>query len=108
MATISSGRTLPRAIPQAAPIADELGEYRFRQVAAWALLVLLFQAILGLGWDIRWHSTFGRDTFWAPPHLLLYSGIALAYSTVIGRKKRDKIDHIYFHRIFGNTSKWVC
>ena len=78
MATISSGRTLPRAIPQAAPIADELGEYRFRQVAAWALLVLLFQAILGLGWDIRWHSTFGRDTFWAPPHLLLYSGIALA------------------------------
>ncbi len=84
MATISGERALPRAIPQVGSIADELGEYRFRQIAAWALFVLFFQAILGLGWDIRWHSTFGRDTFWAPPHLLMYSGIALAGFVCIG------------------------
>ena len=78
MATISGGRALSRAEPQPVPRANELAEYRFRQVAAWALFALFFGAILGLGWDIRWHSTFGRDTFWAPPHLLMYSGIALA------------------------------
>lgn len=78
MATISGGRALPRAVPTARAGADERGEYRFRRAAAWALWYLLFQAVVGLGWDIRWHTTFGRDTFWAPPHLLMYSGIALA------------------------------
>jgi hypothetical protein len=84
MATISGERALPRALPAAATEADVRGEHRFRQIAAWALWYLLFQAILGLGWDIRWHATFGRDTFWAPPHMLMYSGIALAGFLCIG------------------------
>ena len=25
-------------------------------------------------WDISWHSTIGRDTFWTPAHLLTYLG----------------------------------
>lgn len=53
-------------------------EWRFRLVAAWLLWYLLFQASLGLAWDIRWHGAVGRDSFWTPPHLLLYTGIALA------------------------------
>jgi len=32
----------------------------------------------GGGWDVAWHRTFGRDTFWSPPHLLLYTGVALS------------------------------
>ena len=35
--------------------------------------VLLF--ILGGSWDVAWHVEIGRDTFWSPPHLLLYAGI---------------------------------
>jgi hypothetical protein len=89
MATISGERALPRALPAAATEADVRGEHRFRQIAAWALWYLLFQAILGLGWDIRWHATFGRDTFWAPPHMLMYSGIALAGFLCIGVVLRD-------------------
>lgn len=84
MATISGERALPRMAAPAAAGTGELGEYRFRRGAAWALWYLLFQAVLGLGWDIRWHSTFGRDTFWSPPHLLMYSGIALAGFLCIG------------------------
>ena len=28
-------------------------------------------------WDVAWHRTVGRDTFWSPPHALLYLGVAL-------------------------------
>jgi hypothetical protein len=31
-------------------------------------------AVLGLYWDDAWHTDVGRDTFFAPPHLLLYPG----------------------------------
>lgn len=39
------------------------------------LWYFLFQASLGLTWDIRWHGAVGRDSFWTPPHLLIYSGV---------------------------------
>jgi hypothetical protein len=29
---------------------------------------------MGALWDISWHSTIGRDTFWTPAHLLIYLG----------------------------------
>src|SRR6266542_4214149 len=35
--------------------------------------VLLF--LLGGYWDVAWHVEIGRDTFWSPPHLLLYAGV---------------------------------
>src|SRR6185295_2294254 len=25
-------------------------------------------------WDISWHSTIGRDTFWTPAHMAIYLG----------------------------------
>jgi hypothetical protein len=39
--------------------------------------VLVFGATcipLGVLWDISWHSTIGRDTFWTPAHILTYIG----------------------------------
>jgi hypothetical protein len=84
MATISGERAWRRSASIEATDAGERSEYRFRQAAAWVLWYLNFQAILGLGWDIRWHATFGRDSFWSPPHLLMYSGIALAGFLCIG------------------------
>ncbi|HLW55622.1 MAG TPA: hypothetical protein VKW06_22530 [Candidatus Angelobacter sp.] len=32
----------------------------------------------GLYWDISWHMTIGRDTFWTPAHLLIQFGAILA------------------------------
>jgi hypothetical protein len=34
--------------------------------------------IVGLIWDISWHMTIGRDTFWTPAHLAIYTGGAVA------------------------------
>ncbi len=47
-------------------------------LAAWGLLAALMLPAVGLLWDGAWHLTFGRDTFWSPPHLLLYAGVTLA------------------------------
>lgn len=30
----------------------------------------------GIYWDVGWHRTVGRDTFWSPPHLLMYAAVA--------------------------------
>lgn len=30
--------------------------------------------LIGIIWDISWHSTIGRDTFWTPAHLAIYLG----------------------------------
>ncbi|HEY2906112.1 MAG TPA: hypothetical protein VGJ29_09440, partial [Vicinamibacterales bacterium] len=34
--------------------------------------------IIGVLWDISWHRTIGRDTFWTPPHLAIYIGGVVA------------------------------
>ena len=33
---------------------------------------------IGILWDISWHISIGRDTFWTPAHLAIYFGGALA------------------------------
>ena len=43
--------------------------------ASWFIAAIVASAAgiaLGLLWDISWHMTVGRDTFWTPPHLLEY------------------------------------
>ncbi len=32
----------------------------------------------GLLWDISWHASIGRDTFWTPAHIAIYLGALLA------------------------------
>jgi hypothetical protein len=43
----------------------------------WFLYAVLFAStsvIVGVTWDISWHRTIGRDTFWTPAHLAIYLG----------------------------------
>jgi hypothetical protein len=50
-------------------------------------------ATIGGAWDVSWHRTIGRDTFWTPAHLLIQAcgvlagviGIYLLYQTTIRR-----------------------
>lgn len=42
------------------------------------MLYFLLQAELGLAWDRQWHDWVGRDRFWIPPHIMLYTGVAAA------------------------------
>lgn len=62
---------------QAVPVPEppDLTERKIRQISAWIILALLLFAELGLAWDRRWHDILGRDQFWIPPHIMMYSGL---------------------------------
>ena len=44
----------------------------------WANVVISVSIATGLYWDISWHETIGRDSFWTPAHLLIQFGALLA------------------------------
>src|SRR6185503_16978476 len=47
----------------------------------WFLTAVLASAaavVVGLIWDIVWHRSIGRDTFWSPPHMAIYLGGVVA------------------------------
>lgn len=46
--------------------------------ATWACFAAPICIATGLYWDISWHETIGRDTFWTPAHLLIQFGAVLA------------------------------
>src|SRR5207302_9083409 len=43
-----------------------------------ATLVAATSAKVGIIWDISWHRSIGRDTFWTPAHAAIYLGGVLA------------------------------
>ncbi|HEV8580290.1 MAG TPA: hypothetical protein VGX68_14580 [Thermoanaerobaculia bacterium] len=43
-----------------------------------AMLAGSTSIVIGLLWDISWHMTIGRDTFWTPAHLAIHFGGVLA------------------------------
>jgi hypothetical protein len=51
-------------------------ERMLRRVSVWVMTFFLFLAGLGAVWDREWHAYVGRDQFWTPPHMLIYSGVA--------------------------------
>lgn len=61
-----------------------VAETRASERVVAALLVLLGAMFMMLGttWDIQWHGRVGRDSFWIPPHQVLYAGLLLAMLTV--------------------------
>ena len=50
----------------------------------WCAAAAVTSAYVGGYWDISWHRSIGRDTFWSPPHLAIYAcgvlgGLAAAH-----------------------------
>jgi hypothetical protein len=44
----------------------------------WCALLSSASVAIGVHWDIAWHRSIGRDTFWSPPHLMIYAAALLA------------------------------
>ena len=38
----------------------------------WCCVFAVVSGAIGSVWDISWHKSIGRDTFWSPPHVLIY------------------------------------
>jgi len=50
----------------------------------WCAVLANTSSMIGVHWDISWHRSIGRDTFWTPAHLAIYlcgvlAGVASAY-----------------------------
>jgi hypothetical protein len=50
----------------------------------WACLIAVISSVVGGAWDISWHESVGRDTFWTTPHILIQlcgiiSGLCCGY-----------------------------
>lgn len=50
----------------------------------WCAILSVTSAIVGGHWDISWHRSIGRDTFWTPAHIAIYAcgvlaGVSCAY-----------------------------
>jgi hypothetical protein len=54
------------------------------RVALWVLVAGKLAGAWGLHWDIQWHLLIGRDSFWIPPHLLMYAGVTAGFLASAG------------------------
>src|SRR5271168_4576712 len=64
----------------------------------WCCVVSVLSAVVGSAWDISWHETVGRDTFWTPAHMLIYlsgvlAGIACGYLILSTTFQKDSRLH---------------
>jgi hypothetical protein len=55
--------------------------------------------VTGLYWDLAWHQSFGHDSFWIPPHVLIYmcgilAGLSCGYMilyTTFGASDAERV-----------------
>jgi hypothetical protein len=50
----------------------------------WTLIATKVIGGWGLQWDIRWHVTIGRDSFWIAPHVMIYASVAVGALLAFG------------------------
>jgi len=84
----------------------------------WPLYAVLFASIgivVGLIWDISWHRSIGRDTFWSPPHVLeqvaalvagLSCGWLVLHTTFAGGPAASR--GVRFWGFRGPLGAWLC
>jgi hypothetical protein len=71
---------------------------------------------IGVIWDISWHMTIGRDTFWSPPHLMTYLsailvGISCGYvalKTSLAGTAQERAVSVGFWGFRAPLGAWVC
>jgi hypothetical protein len=83
---------------------------------AYAVVLAAVMVVTGLLWDISWHMSIGRDTFWTPAHLLIQAGglIAglgsgyLALRTTFAGTPAEKASAVSFWGFRAPLGAWVC
>jgi hypothetical protein len=86
---------------------------------AWINYAVIFaatSAVVGVIWDISWHRTIGRDTFWTPAHMAIYlSGIVaglscgwLVLKTTFAGTPDERAAGVTFWGFRGPLGAWLC
>jgi len=58
--------TLVRPLSPAAEKAAHIPWY------LWCSALAVTSVSIGAHWDVSWHRSIGRDTFWTPAHIAIY------------------------------------
>ncbi len=61
---------IPIALPEARTRTKSLATSWYARI----IVVGAVSIVAGILWDISWHRTIGRDSFWTPAHLAIYLG----------------------------------
>ena len=103
-----------------APFATDLTLARSNRKAipwyVWSCVVASTTIMAGLYWDISWHETIGRDTFWTPAHLLIQfaavltalSSSYLIFSTTFGSNTAAKQAGVNVLGFRGPLGAFIC
>ncbi|HZJ01082.1 MAG TPA: hypothetical protein VFD22_10515 [Gemmatimonadaceae bacterium] len=83
----------------------------------YAVLVASASIVIGLIWDISWHRTIGRDTFWSPPHVIeqigaIVAGLSCGYvalKTTFAGSPAERSRSVRFWKYFqAPLGAWIC
>ena len=103
-AAVAMPASSPRAVPAVVPW------------PLWAVAFASTSVIVGAIWDISWHRSIGRDSFWTPAHMAIYLGGVAAglscgwlvlYTTFAGNA-RERAGGVSFWGFRGPLGAWVC
>jgi hypothetical protein len=111
MATVATESPRPPAT-QAQAITEQPA------AVSWSLPAVLLSSIaivVGILWDISWHKTVGRDTFWTLPHLLeqlgaIVAGVScgwLVLHTTFAGSTRQRAESVRLWGFRGPLGGWV-
>lgn len=72
----------------------------------WCAAAAVTSIMIGGHWDISWHSSIGRDTFWTPAHMAIYlggmlSGLAFGFIILHTTFSEDSALRAHSVRIWG-------
>jgi len=62
----------------------------------WTGVIAVTSAAIGGSWDVSWHRSIGRDSFWTPAHMAIYAcgvlagivGLYLVLTTTFGKSEQ--------------------
>ena len=72
----------------------------------WSCIVAVISSVVGGAWDISWHESIGRDSFWTTPHILIQlcgiiTGICCGYLILSTTFHKDSPLHPYSISMWG-------
>jgi hypothetical protein len=82
----------------------------------WSCVVAVLCSVIGGAWDISWHESVGRDTFWTPAHILIQlcgvlSGLSCGYlilSTTFQKSSPVRAHSISMWAFRGPMGAFIC
>jgi len=105
-----ASRVQARSGAQVSAAADSIPWY------IWSCLLAVISSVIGGAWDISWHESIGRDSFWTTPHIFIQlcgviSGICCGYlilSTTFQKNSPLRANSISMWGFKGPMGAFLC